>query len=293
MKDSAVALAIDLIRLDGGTQPRANIDEDTVADYAAVWQSANGSYPFDTPCEVFHDGTNYWCTDGFHRILGAARSKRASVPCIVHKGSQRDAIVYAAKCNSRHGLRRTAADKRYIVAKFLNDDEWKAKSNRWIADVCDVHHSLVSTIKAEIESSNSVGTSANSHPKRGGDKEEKTRGKDGKSYRKTKPSHGNQHTKTKEVDSACSVSKAKHEWVSDGSGQRYCEHCKEDHPENEKEPGPSVHLNGIAKTIEACRVNIDKVVRASGKHALTDDIQSNLDKALIALKKWAKSCTSS
>lgn len=32
----------------------------------------------------------------------------------------------------------------------------------------------------------------------------------------------------------CEVSGARHEWESDGDGQRFCSHCKEDHPENSK-----------------------------------------------------------
>jgi hypothetical protein len=174
---NTTALAIDLIRLDGGIQPRAKINEETVEDYAAVWQAANGQYPFDKPCEVFHDGTDYWCADGFHRILGAARAKKASVQCVVHKGSARDAILYAAKCNSSHGLRRTAADKRHVVTKFLKDEEWSKRSSRWIAEVCDVSHTFVSAIRQELESvaklpSVSTGNVASSHIK--------ATGKDGK-----------------------------------------------------------------------------------------------------------------
>lgn len=32
----------------------------------------------------------------------------------------------------------------------------------------------------------------------------------------------------------CEVSKGDHEWEADGSGERFCVHCKEDHPDNPK-----------------------------------------------------------
>ena len=52
------------IRQDGGTQPRAEIWQDVVDDYAEQ-MTAGATFP---PIVVFYDGTHYWLADGFHRL---------------------------------------------------------------------------------------------------------------------------------------------------------------------------------------------------------------------------------
>ena len=52
------------IRLDGGTQPRAKIDQ-AVCDEYAERMKAGEKFP---PIDVFFDGEDYWLADGFHRI---------------------------------------------------------------------------------------------------------------------------------------------------------------------------------------------------------------------------------
>ena len=71
-----VSLAINLIRLDGGTQPRAEVNGPTVADYAED-MLAGASFP---PVTVFYDGAHYWLADGFHRCL--ARKLRPGDSCV-------------------------------------------------------------------------------------------------------------------------------------------------------------------------------------------------------------------
>ena len=57
-------LSIDSIRIDGGTQPRAELRNDVVKDYAELMR-AGAAFP---PVSVFYDGQDYWLADGFHRI---------------------------------------------------------------------------------------------------------------------------------------------------------------------------------------------------------------------------------
>ena len=52
------------IRCDGGTQPRAGIDQAVVDDYHSDMQ-AGAVFP---PVELVYDGTDYWLWDGFHRF---------------------------------------------------------------------------------------------------------------------------------------------------------------------------------------------------------------------------------
>ena len=63
-------IALDAIRLDGGTQPRARINEKVVAAYAAAMK-AGAQFP---PVTVFLDGADRWLADGFHRIHAARRA---------------------------------------------------------------------------------------------------------------------------------------------------------------------------------------------------------------------------
>ena len=112
-------LSVDLPRIDGDTQSRVAINEDTVADYAEVISNSDGDWPFPS-LDVFHDGTDYYVADGFHRFLAAQRSKRGTFPCRIHKGTAKDARIFGMTANDTHGLRMTRADKRACVEWLLD-----------------------------------------------------------------------------------------------------------------------------------------------------------------------------
>ena len=141
-------IAIDLIRIDAGTQFRAAINQDRVTDYAELFDGSK-DWPFDSACEVYFDGVEYFLVDGFHRYFAAIRVKRASLSCIVHSGTQRDAIKYALSANARHGLHRSNEDKRKAVAFALNDPEWSTWSSRRVAEICNVSHNFVETMRKD------------------------------------------------------------------------------------------------------------------------------------------------
>lgn len=166
-------IAIDLIRIDAGTQFRAAINQDRVTDYAELFDGAN-EWPFDSACEVYFDGVEYFLVDGFHRYFAAVRVKRSSLSCIVHSGTQRDAIKFALSANARHGLHRSNEDKRKAVAFVLADREWSKLSSRAIAEICGVSDMFVGSIRKE-----SVANGLQ-------DSEKKT-GKDGRSFNASKP----------------------------------------------------------------------------------------------------------
>jgi len=99
------------------------------------------------PIDVFRiDGTVY-VADGFHRLRAARMIGRESILAEVHEGSRRDAIIFAALSNVRHGLPRTNADKRCAVQRLLDDPEWSLKSNVAIADACLVSEHLVRSMR--------------------------------------------------------------------------------------------------------------------------------------------------
>jgi hypothetical protein len=126
-------LKLDEVRRDGGTQMRASLSKETIEEYAETIKGA--SFP---PIVVFYDGDEYWLADGFHRVAAAASASVQAMEAEVHSGTRRDAILYAAGANAAHGLRRTNADKQRAVKALLDDEEWSKRSNRWIAQVCNV-----------------------------------------------------------------------------------------------------------------------------------------------------------
>jgi len=108
-------LNLDKIRLDGGTQPRDRIDPDLVSEYAGR-MIAGDTFP---PVTVWHDGTDYWPSDGFHRIKAAEAAGQWSIAAEIRKGTQADARWASVSANQTHGLRRSNADKERAVRLAL------------------------------------------------------------------------------------------------------------------------------------------------------------------------------
>ncbi len=143
-------LRVTIIRTDGGTQSRVQLDWLAVDEYThAMLEGA--TFP---PVVVFHDGQDYWCADGFHRLQAAARAGRELVAADVRQGTRRDALLYSVGANSSHGVRRTNADKRAAVLLLLNDAEWAAKGSGWIAGQCAVSDRFVRGIATALPSRN-------------------------------------------------------------------------------------------------------------------------------------------
>lgn len=139
-------LSIDLIKIDGDTQGRAGINADHVTDLKHAWE-AKKTLP---PLVVFFDGKEYWLGDGFHRWHGAKAAKRGSVQCEVRKGTVRDAQFYAlTEANRGHGLKLSHEDKRAIICRMLDDEEWGGKSTKWIADSVGFSRPFIEELRAK------------------------------------------------------------------------------------------------------------------------------------------------
>ena len=139
----AESLCVSVIRQDGGTQARVEIDGATVAAYSA---SMDDGVAFPS-IVVFHDGSEYWLADGFHRLAAIMGRGVQSAACSVSSGTREDAILYAAGANKIHGLRRTNADKRRAVEMLLACEKWAGKSDRWIAEQTGVSHTTVQNMR--------------------------------------------------------------------------------------------------------------------------------------------------
>lgn len=178
------AISLDLIRTDGGTQMRFALDDEVCTDYRDKWLAG---IEFD-PVEVFHDGSAYWLADGFHRFFGARQAERSSIPCRIHQGTNREAILFAAGANAGHGLRRTNIDKRMAVTALLKDEEWVQWSDKKIADQAAVSDMLVRDVRKQLQDScSSNAAKAANKPRVGRD------GKKRKPHRKPKKSASNGH----------------------------------------------------------------------------------------------------
>ena len=143
-------LLIESIRIDGGTQSRAEIHTDTVTEYVDAIQTG-AKMP---PILVFHDGTDYWLAEGFHRLLAYQRAEKRNILADVKQGTKDDAAWASAGANVTHGLRRTNADKRKAteMALRLRPD----LNDISLANHCGVHTNNVAAVRRAMEATSQI-----------------------------------------------------------------------------------------------------------------------------------------
>ena len=144
-------LELEQIRIDGGTQSRVELNQETVAEYAQAF-TAGATFP---PVVAFFDGANYWLADGFHRYFGARDAGESAIDAEIRTGTQRDAVLYSWGANDKHGLPRSNADKRHIVTVILKDEQGRQWSDRDIAKRFGFANSFVSKMRQSLFSENS------------------------------------------------------------------------------------------------------------------------------------------
>jgi hypothetical protein len=138
-------LGIDVIRIDGDTQSREEINQAMVDEYASNMEDGS-VFP---AIVAFFDGVHYWLGDGFHRYFATKKIGKGSIETDVRNGTNRDAWLYSLSANSKHGLRRSNADKRKSVRRALDDFELQDWSNAEIARQCDVSAGLVAAMRGD------------------------------------------------------------------------------------------------------------------------------------------------
>lgn len=140
-------LDLDVIRTDGKTQIRSELNEEKVAEYLEAMQEGD-QFP---EVVVHHDGTHYWLSSGFHRLAATKRLGRRDIAVKIEKGSLEDARDYACSANARHGLPMTQADRRNAAIRLLtspNNDGW---TNADIARRVGLSKMTVGRIKASLD----------------------------------------------------------------------------------------------------------------------------------------------
>jgi hypothetical protein len=136
------------IRIDGGTQPRQEINYDVVKDYAELMRDGV-VFP---PVTVFFDGAEYWLADGFHRYHGHKANATATIEAEVITGSIDDAEEYSFTANGGRGNDLTREDKKAIIRRmFLKKERYGDWSQERIAKHVHVSAMFVSRVKASME----------------------------------------------------------------------------------------------------------------------------------------------
>jgi hypothetical protein len=135
------------IRLDGGTQPRKEIDEPLVQHYTEILLEGKDKFP---PVDLWFDGKAYWPSDGFHRFHAHKRAGFLDIEAIVNQGTKRDAFLACLKANGKHGKPRTPDERRYVVQMALEDIELGEKTDVEIAAICDVSSMTVGRVRKAL-----------------------------------------------------------------------------------------------------------------------------------------------
>lgn len=155
------------IDMDNAIQTRVAIDEEVVEEYAQLMRQ---KVKFPPIAGIRDEGGVLWVTDGIHRLKAASKAGLTEIDIEIQEGDRFEAVMHALRANSRHGIRRTNADKRKAVEIALK--EFPKWSGRVLAKLCGVANQLVSTMRREMEEGGEVCESHTS----------KLKGQDGKSY---------------------------------------------------------------------------------------------------------------
>ncbi|MDF5716787.1 MAG: ParB N-terminal domain-containing protein, partial [Rhizonema sp. NSF051] len=146
---------LDDIRRDGGTQPRSAIN----LQHVKLLQEQMEDGQQLEPITVFYDGTQYWLADGFHRWHAHRNREEEAIACVIHPGSQREAVLYSVGANADHkpALPRSREDKRRAVLTLLSDPEWSTWSDRSIARRCKVSDKTVAHLRNSADTKLNIG----------------------------------------------------------------------------------------------------------------------------------------
>jgi len=134
------------IRLDGGTQPRKELDETLVQHYTEEILEGQ-EFP---PVDLHFDGKHYWLSDGFHRWHAHKRAGHKDIDSNVIQGTKRDAFIASLKANAQHGKARTPEERRYVVQLALEDIELGDLSDTQIAQICLVSNMTVGRVRKAL-----------------------------------------------------------------------------------------------------------------------------------------------
>lgn len=148
---TVTSIPISQVRMDGGTQPRAGLDQETLEEYTALVKNKYKNFP---PIEVVYDGMDYWVYDGFHRLEASKRAKKKDIKANVRPGTSGDAQWLSYAANRTNGLRRSNEDKQRAVQAALRHSP--DRSDQAIADHVGVDRKTVAGWRKKLEEAGDI-----------------------------------------------------------------------------------------------------------------------------------------
>jgi DNA-binding MarR family transcriptional regulator len=139
------------VRTDGGTQPRAGLDQDTLEEYTALVKRKYKNFP---PIEVVYDGNEYWLWDGFHRFEAFKQAKKKDIKANVQQGTITDAQWLSYAANRTNGLRRSNEDKQRAVQAALRHSP--ERSDQVISDHVGVDRKTIAAHRKKLEEAREI-----------------------------------------------------------------------------------------------------------------------------------------
>ena len=138
---------LEFLRTDGNTQARVQLDQNIVNEYAEHMKDGD-KFP---ELVAYHDGSDYWLADGFHRYFAykSASIKEAEVE--VRSGTLEDAQLFAYSANCRRGLSMSSEDNRNVIILMLKHPKWSLWSYSEISKHVGVSRMTVGRIAKTLE----------------------------------------------------------------------------------------------------------------------------------------------
>lgn len=148
MKGNLLALAIDSIRTDGGTQVRDQLDEMWVSELMDLYREGHEIDPVLVVVESQGGEETTWLADGFHRVEAQRRIGCSTVKATVRTGpaATLDMAKMLAAAANKNGRPLKAGEKRNAVLMARSTPEGRTMGVRDLARHCGVAAAYVSEI---------------------------------------------------------------------------------------------------------------------------------------------------
>jgi hypothetical protein len=152
-------LALHTLTMSSLTQPRVQLRQDVIDDYAGKMHKERGRTGWVInpmtkkrwePIVVFTDGDSFWLADGYHRVKAAQKRGLQLFQAKFRKGTKFDAFKFSLSVNENHGLKRSKGDQAHIARKALLDPHLRRLSSRELGDLTLMSHTYILKIKKQM-----------------------------------------------------------------------------------------------------------------------------------------------
>jgi hypothetical protein len=130
MTEQQTFLSLIDITLDRQFQPRDSLDGTNVNNLKDAYEEG-ADIP---PVTIWKDGDSSFLIEGFHRFRAAQLVGLKELPVQYFKGSRAEAMAYAFRVNSTHGLLLSRTDRVKYLKRLLDIEPYKSLSSRKAAE---------------------------------------------------------------------------------------------------------------------------------------------------------------